>query len=365
MTKKVFGKSVIDIFRIISLMAILLLVVPGCSDDDDDDDLTGNWIELSDFEGVPRCEAVCFTIGDKAYVGTGYDGEDRLSDFWEYDPASNQWNRKADFPGVARSGAVGFGTDSKGYMGTGYDGVNKLKDFWEFDPSKGDSGTWTQIADFDGSARYDAIAFSVNNKGYVGTGYDDNDLKDLWEYDPLLNKWTAKKSLEGSKRRGAIVFVIDGKAYVGTGIDNGVYESDFWVYDPSVDDWTDRRAITDESDDDYDDDYSGITGINKSAFAVGGRAYVVGGNNGSVGTDVWEYDPVADLWARKTYLETSARIEAIGFAIGDLGYIATGKNSSYYFDDLWGFRPGEEQIDYDKVMIVSASEYAKKTNTRL
>ena len=70
---------------------------------------------------------------------------------------------------VARNGAVGFGTDTKGYIGTGYDGVNKLNDFYEYDPV---ADTWSQISDFGGSARFGAVAFAINNSGYVGTGYD-------------------------------------------------------------------------------------------------------------------------------------------------------------------------------------------------
>jgi N-acetylneuraminic acid mutarotase len=332
------------------IISIALLSI-GCDDDDDnDDDPTGNWIELSDFEGIPRTDAVVFTIGDKAYLGTGYDGSDRLVDFWEYDPLASQWIRKADFPGTARNGAVGFGTDTKGYIGSGFDGVNKLRDFWEYDPI---SNSWVQIADFGGTARYSAVAFAINNKGYVGTGYDGNALKDFWEYDPSTNQWTQKYSLGGGKRSDAITFVIDGKAYVGTGIDNGVYENDFWVYDPAVNQWTEMRPISNISDDDYDDDYNSIIGINKVAFAINGMGYVATGGAGTADAIVWEYNPTSDLWDKKTNLEAPGRIEAVGFAVGDLGYLATGRNSSYYLDDLWGFRPDDEQVDLDKTSIVS------------
>ena len=333
------------------ILLIVLLVLPqGCDSGDDDDELLGNWMELSDFEGVPRSDAVAFTIGGKAYLGTGYDGDDCLQDFWEYDPEVNNWLRKADFPGVARNGAVGFGTDTKGYIGTGYDGTDELKDFYEYDPQ---SDTWTRIADFGGTARYGAVAFCIENKGYVGTGYDGNALKDFWEYDPGSNEWTKKISLEGGKRRDAIAFVIDKKGYVCTGIDNGAFEYDFWEYDPSGDSWTKKRSIYDESDDDYDNDYTTITGTHKVAFSVNGKGYVASGGLNTIGTVVWEYDPTSDLWEEKTSLEGSSRLEGCGFSIGDLGYISTGRNGSYYFDDLWGFDPTVEKVKLDKINIVS------------
>ncbi|MBN2011473.1 galactose oxidase [candidate division KSB1 bacterium] len=332
--------------------SLVLTMFSGCSKDDDeaDEELIGNWIELSDFEGVPRSDAVAFTIGDKAYVGTGYDGSDRLNDFWEYGPDVNNWTRKADFPGAPRNGAVGFGTDSKGYIGTGYDGSERLKDFYEYDPT---SNAWQKIADFGGSARYGAVAFSANEKGYVGTGDDGNFLKDFWEYDPASGEWTQKISLGGAKRRDAVAFVIDGKGYICTGINNGVYEDDFWEYDPFSNVWNKKRDIANNSDSEYDDDYSGIIGINKIAFSVNGRGYIATGGSGTTGTVVWEYNPTTDLWKQRTSLEASARIDAVGFAIDDLGYITTGRNSSYYFDDLWGFKPADTQKDLDKMSIVA------------
>lgn len=347
MTKEAIRTSITKVFLIIFVFSILLLFVSGCGkDSEEEEELIGNWIELSDFEGVPRSDAVAFSIGNKAYIGTGYDGSDRLNDFWEYNPELNNWTRKADFPGVPRNGAVGFGTDTKGYIGTGYDGIDKLKDFYEYDPA---TDTWDSIPDFGGTARYGAVAFSIDNKGYVSTGYDGNALKDLWEYNPSTNQWTKKISLGGGKRRDAVTFVIGDKAYICTGIDNAVYENDFWEYDPVADSWTRRCNITDVSDDDYDDDYSSIIGINKVAFSINGKGYVATGGEGTAGTVVWQYDPTSDLWELKTSLEASGRTEAVGFSIGNLGYVVTGRNGSYYFDDLWGFQPYAEQVSLDKL----------------
>lgn len=330
------------------LLSMVAMLTPGCEKDDDSDteELVGNWFQRSDFEGVPRSAAVGFSIGNKAYVGLGYDGKDRVTDFWEYDADVNNWVRIADFPGAARTGAVAFTIGSKGYVGTGYDGVNRLKDFYEYDPS---SNTWTQVADFGGTARYGAVAFSISTKGYVCSGDDGNYQKDLWEYDRTANQWTQKTSLGGAKRRNAVAFVIDSKAYVCTGVNNGVYEDDLWVYDPATSQWTGKRAIANVSGDEYDDDYSAIVGTNKVAFTVSGKGYVATGGNGTTGTSVWEYDPSTDLWTNRTGIEASARMEAVGFALGTRGYITTGRSGSYYFDDMWGFEPGAAQVDLDKV----------------
>jgi N-acetylneuraminic acid mutarotase len=332
-----------------SKFIIILIMVPGifvfswCDNNDNTKNLVGNWVELSDFEGVARSDAVAFSVNDKGYVALGYDGDDRLKDLWEYDPVRDYWIQKADFPGNARNGAVGFGTSTKGYVGTGYDGFDKLKDFWEYDPQ---ANAWTQVADFAGSARYGAIAFSIDNKGFVGTGYDGNYLKDFWMYDPGTNEWTQKVSVGGSKRRDAVGFAINGKGYVCTGINNGAYETDFWEYDPGTDLWTRKRDIANVSDDNYDDDYN-IVRTSAVAFSAGGMGFVVSGGKGTVSSDAWAYDPGTDLWEEKSSLEGSTRMEAVAFTLTNKGYVMTGRSSSYYYDDIWCFYPDDELNEDD------------------
>ncbi|WP_153638575.1 kelch repeat-containing protein [Prolixibacter sp. NT017] len=308
-----------------------------------DSELIGNSVKLSDFEGVSRSDAVGFTIGDRGYVGTGYDGTDRLTDFWAYDPAKNTWIQCADFPGEGRNGAVGFAVGDKGYVGTGYDGIEKLKDFYQYDPS---TNTWTQKADFPGTARYGAIGFGIDSLGYLGTGYDGNYLKDMYAYNPTTDTWKHVTSVGGSKRRDAVAFVINGKAYVGTGVDNGIYEDDFWEYDPATDTWTEKNRLSDATAQSFDDDYA-MTGSNRVAFAIGDRGFVATGGQGVAGTDIWEYNSSTDLWEQIHDFEGSGRTEAVGFAIGNVGYITTGRSSSYYFDDLWGIHPDDTYNEYD------------------
>jgi hypothetical protein len=88
-----------------------------------------------------------------------------------------------DFGGTARDEAVGFSIANKGYIGTGRDNSNPYKqDFWEYDPV---SNIWTQKADFGGTARVEPVGFSIGNKGYIGTGTGNvSQMTDFWEYIP-------------------------------------------------------------------------------------------------------------------------------------------------------------------------------------
>jgi N-acetylneuraminic acid mutarotase len=320
------------------ILLCLAVAVSSCSKSPTTStDIIGNWKRSSEFEGVGRTESVSFIIGDKVYVGGGYDGSNRLNDFWEFNQVTGTWIRKADFPGTARNSAVAFTVNGKGYVGTGYDGINKLTDFWEYNPT---TNTWARIADFAGTARYGAVAFSIGDNGYVTTGYDGNYLKDLWEYNATTNTWTQKASLTGSKRTDAVAFVYNSKAFVVSGINNGSYLNDFWVYDPATDTWAEKRKISSISDETYDDEYGdNITRSNAAIFLMNGKAYLTNGYRAGVIGSTYEYDITNDTWIQKTALEGPAREGAITFSINNRGYITTGNNSSSKFDDLWEFFP--------------------------
>jgi len=329
-------------------LILLILVFSACShSSNSDSDLVGDWIRKSDFEGAKRSGAVTFKIGDRVFVGTGFDGTYRLKDLWEYDATRNTWYRKADFPGVARNSAVAFSANGKGYVGTGFDGTNRLNDFWEYDPS---ANTWRRVADFLGGYeneakyRYGAVALSLNNKGYVGTGYGSGDpnsgateLKDWWEYDPASNAWNRKTSIGGAKRTYAFGFEINGLGYVGGGSNNGVYPTDFWRYDALNDVWLELSPLDDADDSDYT--YA-LQRDGAATFVINGYGYLCGGTFSSITGTVWESNIGTDRWTQKSTFEGTVRDAAVGFGVGSKGFITTGRNgSTLRFDDLWEFDP--------------------------
>jgi len=323
--------------KLILLITVFSTLFISCSSDDDDSS-RGNWIERSVFDGTPRSNAFSFVIAGNGYMGTGYDGDDYLTDFWEYDMSGDFWVQKADFPGIARSSASGFAIDNNGYAGLGYDGSNELKDFWKYDVT---SNTWNAIADFDGNARYEAIGFSGNGYGYIGTGYDgDNDRKDFWKYDPATDSWEELVGFGGQKRRGAVAFSISDKIYLGTGESNGIYVDDFWEFNPLDESWTRKKDLDD------DDDYA-ITRSYATAYEINGLGYIATGNSvGATGT-VWEYDPNTDEWEEITGLEATIRQDAVSFSNGSRALVLLGRSGSLYLDDTYELFPDEDYNEDD------------------
>lgn len=344
------------------LPASLVLIAISCTKSTSTTtDQSGNWVKRADFGGVPRSEGISFVIGDTAYIGTGYDGTYRYNDLWAFLPDQNSgngsWSQRQSIPAPAsangvlgRSSAVGFTVSGKGYVTTGTDSYTRFKDTWEYNPI---TNTWAQKADFpEGldpngkpNGRINAVAFGIDTKGYVTTGFNGAATNDMYIFDPAANTWTQGPSLGGDKRSEATAFVYNGQGYLLTGIKNGLMVNDFWKFDPKTTTWTKLRNINNISSETYDDDYSDIVRQNAVSFVINNgttpKAYLATGKNGSYSAKVWEYDFAADTWARKSNYERAFREGAVAFAVKGRGYIATGTSGSYYLDDCDEFKPTE------------------------
>ena len=297
----------------------------------------GTWVAKANFGGAARYGGTGFSIGTKAYLGTG--GENTFTKtFWEYDASQNAWTQKADFPGPGRYQAVGFSIAGKGYIGTGGAGLTfpftpLYNDFWQYDPG---NNTWAQKANFGGVSRGAAVGFSIGNKGYIGTGFNDNTFfqKDFWEYDPSNDQWIQKADFAGTERCDATGFSIGNKGYIGTG---GNYSSsivlfkDFWEYDPANDQWAQRA------------NFGGVGRSLAVGFSIGPNGYIgTGGNfNNASYPDFWEYSPSNNKWVKKANFGGATRWLAVGFSIGNKGFIGTGGNAAFSpdFKDLWEYTP--------------------------
>lgn len=337
------------------LIFLTVIAFAGCESSDDTTTLPGDWTRKADFEGVSRSDAAAFVINDIAYLGTGFTSststtENRLADFWKYDPDQDNWYSIANFPGKARSKAVSFTANGKGYVGLGTDGTNLLNDFWEYTP---ETNAWKQVANFPvAKGRYGAVAFGIGDYGYVGCGNDgDNDQQDFYQYNSSANSWTQVASIK-SKRVYPFVFVIDGIAYVGGGMNNGSYVNSFYAYNPASNEWVRKHALYPDGDDEEtdeiqnNDDYNyNLQRTSAISFTLNGLGYITTGTYSSLLNTTWQYNPSKDLWVQADNFEGSSREGAVGFALKNLGYVATGRSGTSRYDDLWRFNPDVSDDD--------------------
>ena len=302
------------------------------------DTVTNTWSQLADFAGTPRQNATGFTIGNKGYIGLGDDsGRSSTgkfiyqSDLWEYDTAANAWTQKASFGGGRRVGVVGLAIGSKGYVGLGQDSVNYHNDFWGFDPV---ANSWTQKTNFGGDARIFPSGFSIGGNGYVGIGMDLNlpfnaFKNDLWEYDTSANTWTQKANFAGSARYLASAFSIGNKGYIGLG--NGglsgiIFFNDLWAYDPGTNSWTQKTAFPARF-------RNGAVG-----FGFNNSGYIATGfNQGAYTNDLWRYDTASNSWTQRANFGTGYRSQAVGFSIGKKGFVGLGEGTNGALYDFWQY----------------------------
>ncbi len=301
------------------------------------------------------------------FVACGGDSEEELV---------GDWQRRQPSPKM-RAYMATFVIGDKGYACCGTNGTGDMrarKEVYAFDHTVGVNGSWIEtLGVFPGPARQQAVGFSLNGKGYVGTGWDGDltDMKDFWQYDPGSDTWTEIAPLLGVARRGAIAFslTVNGQeyGYVGTGYTESPekdYMLDFWQFDPT--------GTTDTENGPLQGKWSSVGGYGggkrsgASVFVLNNKAYIcLGENSGGTITDFWVFDPDGNakdssnpLWEKKRQMNNMNQDEDYDDDYGDLarsygvafteaaeggqvrGFVALGKNKSSvweydYDNDLW------------------------------
>ncbi|MCR9173022.1 MAG: T9SS type A sorting domain-containing protein [bacterium] len=183
---------------------------------------------------------------------------------------------------------------------------------------------WTQKSDFGGEARHRTTMLTIGNKIYAGLGHYNGAgpnilFDDWWEYDPSTNAWTQKADYLGGICYHAAGFTIDDIGYVGTGRispSGSVLVKDFFKYDATNNTWT---QLT---------DFPGSGRRGAVGFAIGEYGYI---GTGSSSQDMYRYHPPTDSWTQVANVPGGARMSAIGFSLDGYGYVGTG----YRYSQGW------------------------------
>ena len=159
------------------------------------------------------------------------------------------------------------------------------------------------------------------------------------EYNPATNSWTRKAPLPTTPARAfAVGFSIGTKGYIGLGNKDtfaeggpSYYYQDFWEWDQATNVWT-RKA-----------DYPGYSRSGAVGFSIGNKGYVgTGYGDGLVQRDFWEWDQGTNIWTKKADFGGIGRTAAVGFSIGNKGYIGTGVSDGIFQKDFWEWDQGTD-----------------------
>ncbi len=287
--------------------------------------LKGLWKRMSNFPGEGRAEGISFVINGKAYFGTGFNGGTGLNDLWEYDPNADRWTKKSGLPTLGRWAAMVMVYNNKAYV-TGGKKVdlpdNQFKDVWEYDPAL---DKWTAKKDFPGTPRNAGVAISVSNKNYLGfggTGIPVVALRDWWEYDAANDQWTQKPQPPFGDQQFPNYGITSNAAFIGNG--RWGQSGEWWQFSAVNDQWTQKTSIP------------GNPPLQAASFTIGNLLYVLAGSTNKC----WSYDPASDTWTQITSLPEN-RIAASGFSINGKGYLVGGSPMTFNDDayHVWQFTP--------------------------
>lgn len=342
------------------------------------------WRRVSDFPSVYQ-EGTAVAHGGYGYVGLGsaknasvYFASDISTAYHRFDPNAvggyGKWAPMGSMPGsLFGSNAVSFSVGDNIFWGFGeYYTVdlNANPDLFFLRTTRKYSTSdnmWKPDVTPPDSVprRGEAVAFVLNGKAYIGTGRSfipntDIELNDFWEYNPDKGHWrkvapmpykldASSPTLGTVGRREAVSFVLNGKGYVGGGASSTSFLSDFWEFIPPTSDQDLGRW-------EFAGFFPGLPRIDAVAFAVNGKAYYGTGYNIDKGglSDFWEFDPNSNAltkWKNRTPFPPGRRERALGFGIGDFGYLGTGiekrivnngNNVEYgIYNDMWQYIPAK------------------------
>ena len=241
----------------------------------------------------------------------------------------NVWTRIGNFSGSARYRALAFSLEDIGYITGGQD-TEHINDFYQFNP---DSETWTFISS--GNSPVNGADFTIGNKAYIIDG------RDLYEFDPDEGMWVSKTPFSGSDRYEKFAFSIGNKGYVGGGGywdgTQHIFLSDFWEFDPQ-DDITNGTDINGNPMGSWTQevDFPGTGRLSGEGFSIANFGYVCSGYNSGYLDDFWQYDPDSNVWSQKTDYPGPPGTAMVSFIIDNKAYVFNYELWQYDLDtEIW------------------------------
>lgn len=192
---------------------------------------------------------------------------------------------------------------------------------------------WMQRDSVKGPGKSVASAFVANGHGYIVAGLTSNGfVRSMYTYEVVQDDWDDTTSIGGLNggglsRGSACSFSIGNKGYICLGQgDNTNYLNDVWEYDPVLDVWSQKA------------NYAGSARRGAVAFVINDLAYVGTGQDVTgLRKDFYRYDPATNIWGAIADFGGTARKYAVGFAMGNQGYVGTG-NDGVMRNDFWQYQ---------------------------
>lgn len=158
-----------------------------------------------------------FLIEDNIYIGCGTSSTSDTGyskDFWKYNITSNSWDKTASFPGEYRCYTFNYNLNNKGFIGGGYNLIQgqwpypKFNDLWCYHP---ETDQWIQKESlpFENKELFNLQGTNTASFGYCFY------KNELFEYNLIFNYWEKMADLEiDTNLCFPHIFALNGKIYI-------------------------------------------------------------------------------------------------------------------------------------------------------
>lgn len=278
---------------------------------------------------VPRASAVCFVVGNYAYVFGGRDVKGYyLNDLWRYDIANDNWIQMKTPPLQSRVNATACVYDGVVYLGLGFNGqytnsTGYLSDWWSYNAT---TDTWQQLSDFPANTTARAISFVGDDELYVGYGFCWTYERDMYRYDIASNTWRFidvhldRKAFTFPMRSfGGVGATCQNRHFAGTGF--RAYSLNWWGEFMDEGTWIKRKDVPG-----YKRTTAACAATNDFVYVIGGMHFGGVNTDGKILGDIQQYNPRTDSWLHVGYLPNGGRMNHIAFGVKDRIYVGLGEN---------------------------------------
>jgi len=194
---------------------------------------------------------------------------------------------------------------------------------------------WVAKQELPSDSRGRGAVFMLCNRIYITCGvkfFGQAFVGDTWEYSIASNQWAQSDSISfpGGNRDYPVVFTIGNLAFVGTGRQTSTLcFNDFYQFNADSKKWT-TVATPNNLGARYE----------ATAFSFNGNGYLVGGLTAagkSAFNDVWQYNPVNNLWVKKNNFPSNfyggIGISGANCAFAGFGDAAEAARTLWEYDD--------------------------------
>ena len=278
----------------------------------------GAWVSRTSMPTARRALAVAVASGSSYAIGGANASGTVLRTVQAYNPTTNGWTTKASIPAARQGGNGAVTINGVVYLAGGEDASGALaRTLYAYNTS---TNAWSTRAPM---PTYGACGGSavIAGRVYVFSGCTRSSTGSsinaglLHRYNPAMNTWTTLPPAPMTHFR-PVVAAIGGKLYVVGGNNaSGTAMRRVDMYDPETNIWVTRRAIP-------------TARMNAGAATLGGKLYVVGGRSGTAYLNTVEaYDPVTNAWTSRPAMPTARAALGVSAAGGFL-YALGGRNAT-------------------------------------